>query len=182
VRARCPLYIAHSKPVARAYRRPKVTAPAIRIVINPNNPTPQTARCAARMDDGYDYFRVLTVCRGADIKSTSVWMSKEPVTVWNGSAADWPRTFLRRCQARFTGTNALKCYWAGGNKGRNLELRVNTPSSPGARFQVFILAGGVGEGGTAVVFEQTWYSLGGGQFRCLQTVPYATSCILADPD
>ena len=179
LRARCPVVVVHSTTVIRAYRRPNVTVPAARVAINPNNPTPQTARCAARMDDGLDYFRVLTICRGADIKSTSVWMSKEPVSVWQGPSADWPRTFLKRCQPRFTGTNALKCYWNGGNKGLNLELRVNTPSTPGARFQVFILAGGHGEGGTAVVFEQTWYSLGGGEFRCLQTVPYATSCILA---
>ena len=181
VRARCPLYIAHSKPVARPYRRPKVTTPALRVVINPDQPTPESARCAASVSDGLAYFRVRTVCRGVDIKSTSTWYATEPVRVWDGSREDWPRTSLDRCQARFTGTNALKCYWQGGNRGRVLELRVEPPTGGRTRLQIFILAGGHGEGGTAVVFQQTWYALGGGQFKCLQTVPRAESCILAPP-
>jgi hypothetical protein len=176
VRARCPLYVIHSKAVARPYRAARITTPAVRVVVDPDKPTPQSARCAARMDDGLVYFRVRTVCRGADVKSTSVWSSVEPVGVWSG---EWPRPFLDRCTPRFTGTNALKCYWKPGNKGRLLELRVNTKSTERARYQVVVLAGGHGEGGTAIVFEQTWYALGGGQFRCLQTVPRAASCILA---
>jgi hypothetical protein len=155
-----------------------VTTPAIRVVVNPDRPTPASARCAARLDDGLVYHRVRVRCLGADVKSTSVWSSTEPVSVWNGSQADWPRTGLKRCEPRFTGTNALKCYWQGGNKGRVLELRVNPPSTPRTRLQINILAGGHGEGGTAVVFEQTWWVLGGGEFRCQQNRPSAAACLL----
>jgi hypothetical protein len=177
VRARCPLYVFHSKPLVRPYRAPRVTTPAVRVVLNPDKPTPQSARCAASVSDGMVFFRVRTVCRGADIKSTSVWYALEPVREWAGSREDWPRVSLRRCEGRFTGTNALKCYWQGGNKGRVLDLRVDPPSGP-TRLQIVVLAGGHGEGGTAIVFEQTWYSRGGGDLRCLQTVPRAEACTL----
>ncbi|MGH3072394.1 MAG: hypothetical protein ACRDNB_09030 [Gaiellaceae bacterium] len=180
----CGVAVAHTQRIVPPYEpprntKPAITVPSVGVAINPDKPTPQSARCAASVSDGLAYFRVLTVCRGVDIKSTSTWYSTEPVHAWNGSREDWPRTLLNRCDERFTGTNALKCYWKGGNKGRVLDLRVETPTGGRTRIQIVVLAGGHGEGGTAIVFQQTWYALGGGEFRCLQTVPRAESCILA---
>jgi hypothetical protein len=183
-RAGCNVTIVHgSGPIFPPFQTAKKLTPAtpsVRVAINPYSPTPELAMCGASISDGLAYFSVRTICRGVEIKATSVWFSTEKVRHWTAFPSEWSAHWLKRCGG-YPSSNVLRCWWNPPNVGRILEHRVFAPAGGGQPLiVVHVHAGGTGEDGTASVLVQNWRSLGGGEFRCSQSVPPAKSCTAAN--
>ncbi len=179
-RTACRVTIVHGAPIFPPFTpprqlRPAVTVPTVRVVVNPDRPTPQQAKCGARVSDGLAYFRVETVCRGVDVKSLSIHYATEPAKRWSGGDQVAGGRWLDRCGPS-PGLTGFRCWWTAGNARRVLEVRVVPPAGGQTRITLHVLAGGYNETGTAIVLRQVWYARGGGQFICIQTDPPAKTC------
>jgi hypothetical protein len=154
---------------------PAITAPPVRVVVNPDKPNPQAARCGGQVSDRLAYFSVRVVCKGVDVKSTSIHYSTEPATQWAGPGEAAGARWLQRC-GPYPGLTGFKCWWRAGNARSVLEHRVEPPATGQTTITLHVLAGGRSETGTVIVLRQVWYARGGGQFICTQSVPYAKPC------
>lgn len=170
LRGSCPIVVTHapripSKTAHQGELRPARVSVA---VVNPNQPTPESARCRARFVPigftpevvGAAGGTVDVRCDGVDIKLASLGVL--PKIASFASAG--------RCESG----SALRCYFRGPNKGRAVRITVRT-QQPFASQRLHVLAGGVGEGGTAIVLLQDFFFQREGMV-CRQQIPRADTC------
>ena len=170
--AACPIVIRHAPRIPsetghQGQLRPSRVSVA---VINPNQPTPESARCRARFVPigftpgmvGAAGGTVDVRCDGTDVKLVSLGVLPKI-----GSFAS-----AGRCE---TGS-ALRCYVRGPNKGRSVRVTVRT-DEPFASQRLHVLAGGFGEGGTAIVLLQDFFFQREG-LVCRQQIPRADKCAM----
>jgi len=180
-RTGCNVTIVHGAgPIFPPFQPPKklgpaITIPTIRVVVNPDRPTPEQARCGGHVSDALAYFSIRVVCKGVDVKSTTIHYSTEPARRWAGPGAATGARWLKRC-GPYPGLTGFKCWWRAANASSVLEHRAVPPASGQTVITLHVLAGGRGDTGTAIVLRQVWYARGGGQFTCLQSVPRARAC------
>ncbi|MDQ3066071.1 MAG: GEVED domain-containing protein [Actinomycetota bacterium] len=169
-RGACTVTVAHARRIVIPVRPPRLT-PAIRTPSIPvENPTPETARCRARLLlPGRTSAAVQVRCDGAHPKSWSVC-----------AGSTGPRI------VSFSQGKRMTCYTV--NVARALRCRMPQPSKgilwgtgylvdkPFGGTVIHVLAGGFGVDGTTIVLIQNWFVYPDGRLGCSQSVPCADAC------
>lgn len=169
-RGACPIVIRHAPliPSETGHQSQFGSSRVSVAVINPNQPTPESARCRARFVAigftpgavGAAGGTVDVRCDGTDVKLVTLGVLPK---IASFSSAG-------RCE---TGSG-LRCYFRGPNKGRAVRVTVRT-DQPFASQRLHVLAGGTGEGGTAIVLLQDFFFQREG-LVCRQQIPRADTC------
>lgn len=170
LRASCPIFVTHAPriPSETAHQGQLGSARISVAVVNPNQPTPESARCRARFVPigftpgmvGAAGGTVDVRCDGTDVKLVTLGVLPK---IASFSSAG-------RCESG----SALRCYFRGPNKGRAVRVEVRT-EQPFASQRLHVLAGGTGEGGTAIVLLQDFFFQREGMV-CRQQIPRADKC------